>query len=228
MVGRVDRVSVSRAAAFLLLTAFIMVLCAAPAAGAAPRAVFAPPPQSSAPLAPSAGSPTTREGHALGAVAGPVETQARGSSIARAAGAELPSSYDLREHDKLTPVRDQDPYGTCWTFATMGALESFLMPGESTDFSEDNLVNYSGFTSSDNYQSGGNYWMSLAYLLRGAGPKTEAADPYPSPELTRGATTRKEGAGRGADPSEESGRLGRPREDRAHALRRGGHIHVLG
>lgn len=105
---------------------------------------------------------------------------------------DMPSSYDLRDHDKLTAVRDQYPYGTCWAFATMGALESALLPGQTTDFSEDNLVNYSGFVGPEGtYESGGLYSMSLAYLLRQSGPKREQADAYPTPELTRGATTQK-------------------------------------
>ena len=90
-----------------------------------------------------------------------------------------PPSYDLRTRGRLSPIRDQDPYGTCWAFATYGSLESCLLPGEAWDFSENNLVWFSGFDS-EPYNGGGNYWMSTAYLARWDGPVTEADDPYGS------------------------------------------------
>ncbi|MBR0085556.1 MAG: fibronectin type III domain-containing protein [Lachnospiraceae bacterium] len=43
---------------------------------------------------------------------------------------ELPSSYDLRNVDGkcyVTPVRSQAPFGTCWSFATVAALESSIL-----------------------------------------------------------------------------------------------------
>ena len=43
--------------------------------------------------------------------------------------AAYPSSFDLRGAGKVSPVRDQSPYGTCWTFAALGSLESCLLPG---------------------------------------------------------------------------------------------------
>ncbi len=90
-----------------------------------------------------------------------------------------PSSYDLRTLGRLTPVRDQDPYGTCWSFATYGSLESRLLPGETYDLSENNMVWFSGFDY-EPYNGGGNYWMSTAYLARWDGPVLESDDPYKS------------------------------------------------
>ncbi len=49
------------------------------------------------------------------------------NSISFVDGAMLPSKYDLREQRGVTPVRDQGNWGTCWTFATYGSLESCLM-----------------------------------------------------------------------------------------------------
>ena len=100
-----------------------------------------------------------------------------------------PPSYDLRTAGKLPPVRDQSPYGTCWTFATYGSLESCLLPGESWDFSENNLAWFSGFDW-DPYEGGGNYWMSTAYLARWDGPIREADDPYGSKTHPNPATLR--------------------------------------
>ena len=42
----------------------------------------------------------------------------------RALSTNIPSKYDMRNTGLLTPVRDQNPYGTCWTHATMIACES--------------------------------------------------------------------------------------------------------
>lgn len=88
----------------------------------------------------------------------------------------LPATYDLRALGKLTAIRDQGSCGSCWDFATMGSLESSLMPTESANFSENNLKNLSGFDIG--CCSGGNRAMSTAYLARWAGPVNETDDPY--------------------------------------------------
>ena len=42
-------------------------------------------------------------------------------------GEEAAPSYSLRAENLLPPVRDQNPYGSCWAFATVGAAESNLI-----------------------------------------------------------------------------------------------------
>jgi C1A family cysteine protease len=91
----------------------------------------------------------------------------------------LAPSYDLRLLGKVTPVRNQESYGTCWAFATLGSVESFLMPAENLDFSENNIVNRDGFDY--DFSAGGHYFMSMAYLADWRGPVDEAEDPYPNP-----------------------------------------------
>jgi C1A family cysteine protease len=92
------------------------------------------------------------------------------------------TSFDLRTQGRLTPVRNQGAFGTCWSFATYGSLESMLMPGASADFSEDNLVLTNGFdtgaTAEAKYDHGGNFWYSSAYLTRWGGPVLESQDGY--------------------------------------------------
>lgn len=90
----------------------------------------------------------------------------------------LPYRYDLRDHALVTSVKDQGSYGTCWAFATYGSLESHLLVrGKGTyDFSERNLVNRCGYD--DPWNSGGNIFMSMAYLSRRSGPVYETEDPY--------------------------------------------------
>ncbi|OPX84338.1 MAG: Ser-Thr-rich glycosyl-phosphatidyl-inositol-anchored membrane family protein [Pelotomaculum sp. PtaB.Bin104] len=88
----------------------------------------------------------------------------------------FPTSYDLRNQQKLTPVKAQGSSGSCWTFATYASMESCLLPGEARDFSENNLKNSHGFDFGPN--DGGNHLMSTAYLARWSGPVDEVDDPY--------------------------------------------------
>jgi C1A family cysteine protease len=96
------------------------------------------------------------------------------------AATALPSSYDLRTLGRVTAIRNQGGYGTCWAFAALGSLESGLLASSPTmwDFSEDNLVWDAGFVRNDRYMDGGNSFMALAYLARWGGPVNEADDPY--------------------------------------------------
>ena len=88
-------------------------------------------------------------------------------------------SYDLRDLERVTSVKDQGSLGTCWAFATYGSLESVLLPEESWDFSESNLANTHGFDW--DAIAGGNMDMSTAYLVRWSGPVAEADEPYYTP-----------------------------------------------
>ncbi|MDY0130892.1 MAG: C1 family peptidase, partial [Methanosarcina vacuolata] len=92
----------------------------------------------------------------------------------------FPAYYDLRTLNKVTPVKDQGNAGTCWAFATYGSLESYLMPGKTWDFSENNLKNLLSpkYSNGFDFPEGGNSFMSTAYLARWSGPIDEKDDPY--------------------------------------------------
>lgn len=46
---------------------------------------------------------------------------------AKARNAALPSSYDLRDAGVVTPVKLQNPWGTCWGFAAIAASETSIL-----------------------------------------------------------------------------------------------------
>lgn len=54
----------------------------------------------------------------------------------------LPASFDWRDQDKVTSVKDQGMCGTCWVFGTTSVLESAVLIGENTtyDFSEQSVA----------------------------------------------------------------------------------------
>ncbi|UUX92572.1 lectin like domain-containing protein [Methanoplanus endosymbiosus] len=126
-----------------------------------------------------------------------------GDGVSIMADEPLPESYDLRDHGRMTSVKNQSKCGSCWTFATYGSLESLLLGEEKMDFdfSENNMKNKHGFDKG--CCDGGNYEMSTAYLTRWAlpddvtwysGPVSETADPYdpfscngspPAPEIQK-------------------------------------------
>ncbi len=88
----------------------------------------------------------------------------------------FPAVFDLRQSGVLTSAKDQGESGHCWTFATMGAIESrniILGLGE-YDLSEHNLATCNGFALTE----GGNSQMATAYLTRLSGPILEQEDPF--------------------------------------------------
>ena len=70
-----------------------------------------------------------------------------------AAEAILPKSFDWREHDAVSGVRDQKTCGSCWAFAMTQALESYIMITQKTSkdvsLSEQVLISCGGKGSCD-------------------------------------------------------------------------------
>jgi C1A family cysteine protease len=89
-----------------------------------------------------------------------------------------PPSWDWRTMSGVTSVKNQNPYGTCWAFATLADLESKMLIDESTayDYSELNIVACNAVGTSCN--AGGNAWISTNYLTL-LGSVLEACNPYP-------------------------------------------------
>ncbi len=130
--------------------------------------------------------PFVSAGRGLGHAPSPLAAPTAQPSARIAAGAlSLLSDYgDHFDLSGLTPSRDaavddQGDYGTCWAFASIGSVESNLLPGETWNFSEDNVILNSGFDDGgDPYNYGGWAAWTAAYLLRWAGPLTAAQDAY--------------------------------------------------
>jgi C1A family cysteine protease len=143
---------------------------------------------------PAASSTSADAEHGLGGRLGPQDLPVMASSQTPGIRnlTALPASYDLRTLNRVTAVRNQGALGTCWAFASLGSLESALKPGETTDFSEDNVVLNSGFDSGGApYNKGGNLFMSTAYLVRWGGPVNESEDGYGDGTSPTGLTPRK-------------------------------------
>ncbi len=59
------------------------------------------------------------------------------------AGAETQSYYSSVTAGRVSPVRDQDPHGTCWAFSATASAESALLAqGSHADLSEAQLINF--------------------------------------------------------------------------------------
>ena len=109
----------------------------------------------------------------------------------------IPATYDLRSvggKSYITSVKNQSPYGACWTFATMGAMESNTLKrgGSALDLSEQHLA-WFAYKNSDKSKAfgnvtttdftkvmdmGGNAFSPTALYGRLAGPVLESEVAY--------------------------------------------------
>lgn len=88
-------------------------------------------------------------------------------------------TFDWRSLNKVTPVRNQGPCGSCWAFATLGAYEgSYLIRNKiATDESEQHLVTCAVKANGQDAGSCAGGWWAFDHMLN-PGTASEASVPY--------------------------------------------------
>ncbi len=105
-------------------------------------------------------------------------------SLTASAEMALPDKYDPRPDGTVTPVRNQEQYGTCWAHALVGSLECSLIPYDpEVDLSEWYLaytayLNGKGNSFEDLLENGGEYAYVSGSLISGKGLVSESLMPY--------------------------------------------------
>lgn len=88
-------------------------------------------------------------------------------------GVTLPDEIDWRLYGAVTPVKDQAVCGSCWSFATTGALEGalFMKTGELVSLSQQMLMDCTwGF--GNNACDGGEEWRAYEWIMKHGGIAT--------------------------------------------------------
>jgi C1A family cysteine protease/predicted secreted protein len=104
------------------------------------------------------------------------------SALAELLPKSVPSSWDWRTKGIVTPIRDQGGCGSCWAFATVGAMEAALLKsgGPAADLSEQFLVscNKEGWSCSGGWQLHDYHTNVLGKNQTQAGAVLESDMPY--------------------------------------------------
>ncbi len=153
----------------------------------------------------------SREEPFYGYVPAPVDlSHVKGPIFKGLQTAAYPSTYDLRNisgTSYVTPVRNQNPFGTCWAFGTLASLESTtlrnkqgLFTAATPDYSEWHLAYFAyvdqttdlvafttdtpGFGDHPIFDQGGSVFQSTALLSRWTGAVNETDCPYWNTDAT--------------------------------------------
>ena len=104
----------------------------------------------------------------------------------------LPTSYDWRALNGVTPIKDQGSCGSCWAFSTVGPLESqiLLQHGGTVDLSEHYLVscNIDGWSCNGGWFAHDYHTNESGQDNNGPGAVLNTSDPYTGTSSPCGAT----------------------------------------
>ena len=94
----------------------------------------------------------------------PPDWRSKGRADPCLPGRDLPESFDWRDHNGCTPIRNQGGCGSCWAFAAIGAVESGILISQEIveNLSEQWLVSCTGAGNC----SGGWHTEAFEYLRR--------------------------------------------------------------
>lgn len=94
--------------------------------------------------------------------------------------AAIPDAYEWNNFGVVTPVKNQGSCGSCWTFSTIGSLEShwnLLGKGKNMTFSEQQLVDCAGDFDNHGCQ-GGLPSHAFEYIRYAGGIESDVTYPY--------------------------------------------------
>ncbi len=118
----------------------------------------------------------------------------------------MPTSFDLRDRGTVTPVKDQSPWGTCWSFGSTAAAETSILNKLGLTYDEYNIdlseLQTAWFSRSvlpegsgsqageggaavegaDPLNTGGTAFLASSLYMSGVGPVDESVAPYKNKE----------------------------------------------
>ncbi len=96
---------------------------------------------------------------------------------------QLPAAFDWRNQGAVTPAKHQGSCGSCWAFASVGALESKILMagGPEYDLSEQQLVSCSNYDCDGGTSSAIRLWNDEGPMEESCTGYEDYDTPYPGP-----------------------------------------------
>lgn len=93
--------------------------------------------------------------------------------------ADTPAAWNWRDHNGVSPVKDQGNCGSCWTFSTVGCMESahLIKYGNLATYAEQQLVDCAGAFENHGC-NGGLPSQAFEYIMYNGGLASEESYPY--------------------------------------------------